>query len=576
MRLLVATFLLFIFTACGQGGLHESNQTTQTTANGVVNRDYSLHGKWLYINSGDAFSIYSNSLLSYEIIDNNLIKVLQDDGSYRYAMRAGTSKAKAVGSVTSLSSSQARSGNRIAGMSVILENLQDPNTRATTITDADGRFETAELPVGEYKISIADVEQNISITQEVEELGNYTIVGKETNNFRLSLQLDSRFVYADNSQYSGKIIIENVSDTTSIGLSYDITIQDTALQHFNKKILLGSILAKGKKEIPISFRFGAISESVKDVPLEVTIRDINGLTWQQSFTIRLYKEKFYINIQSTTANVKGYIILPFSDKVIKIDTSKQSVTLPKIAENYKLLLSNPSLESESVYSIGVQRSAILSTNFNNPSESEPNNRLSEAKRISSGEVVESYMHLGDLDYWVIDTQKDFTSRNTTPYTEIKSNGTYSDNGSFYYLNLSEDSYVDITKSTVKYYDVNLKFLGYINSDTNIFLEAGEYLLRLYTPGRSFTIASFALSQEKNFTQIRSNGTYSDNGSYYYVDFTKDSYVNVTTSSIAYYDMNLKYLGTATSGTNEFFPAGEYLFEAYRAGDDFTIETPYFY
>lgn len=549
--------------------------TSQNTNTAITNTDYSLHGRWIYINSGDEFEIYSNSLISYEKIDEDLIKVLQNDNSYKYAMRAGTSKAKATGSVEFLSNARNRSSNRIAGINVILENLKDLNTRSVVKTDENGTFKTKELPAGDYKVIIQDIEQNITINEELQELGTYAIVGKEVNNFRVSLKLNQEFIYADNNQYSGKIIVENISDSVSIGLSYDIELSDSSLKHFNKKIVLGSILAKAKKEIPISFRFDTIQESVKSIPLKITIKDINGLTWTEVLNLKLYRDKFYINIQSNTANVKGYVILPFSDKVIKIDTKSTSITLPKVKKDYKVLLSNPAINEESTYSIAVQRSAILTTNFNDPANSEPNNSLADAKTLNSGEVIESYMHLGDLDYWIIHVKDDYISSNTTSYTAITSNGVYSDNGSFYYINLHEDSYVDITQSTIKYYDINLKFLGYINSDTNKFLQAGEYLVKLYTPNRSFMISSFGLSYKKEFEEIKTNGLYSDNGSYYYINFTRDSYVNITTSDIAYYDINLKFLGSVSRGTNKLFPAGEYLMESYNAGNDFSIESTYF-
>ena len=502
-KILYTIALIFVLVGCGSdsGGDTTTPDTTtpdtttpDTTTPSVSNTDYDLHGKWIYVNSGDDFTIYSNSSLSYEKIDNDLIKVLQSDNSYKYAMRAGTSKAKAVGNVKTLangsnspSRSVSKSSSHIGGINVILENLSDSNTKSTVVTDANGDFKTDELPAGDYKITIEDIEQSITITEKTEELGTYTIVGEEVNNFKVGLELDEEFIYADNRQYTGKIIVENVSDTTSVGVSYDVELSDPSLEYFNKKIVLGSILAKGKKEIPITFRFSAINETVRNVPLKVTIKDINGLTWTESLNIKLYKEKFYINIQANTANAKGYIILPFADKVIKIDTQKESITLPKVAEDYKVLLSNPSITDETTYSIGVQRSAVLTTSFNDPSNSEPNNNLESAKTINSGEIIESYMHLGDLDYWVIHINDNYETSNPTGYTQITSNGKYSPNGSYYYLNFTEDSNVNVQTPNggaseyggVQYFNINLQYLGFIKNDTSTLLPAGEYLIQYY-------------------------------------------------------------------------------------------------
>lgn len=503
-KIIYSIFLLFILIGCGSDNSEEKTTPKITTPSTQhfeeINVTYSgiksdLYGKWIYVDSGNEFYMYSNTAIEYEVIDNTLIKVLQNDGTYLYAMRAGTSKAKAVGSVKILSGafnspsrSMSRTSNRIGGINVILENLTDSNTKSTVVTDENGSFQTDELPAGDYKVTVEDVEQNISITEETQELGTYTIVGKETNNFKVGLELDSEFVYADNRQYTGKIIVENVSDSTSVGVSYDINLSDPSLEYFSKKVVLGSILAKGKKEIPITFRFSDINETVKNVPIKVTIKDVNGLTWTQPLNIKLYKEKFYINIQANSANAKGYVILPFADKVIKIDTQNESITLPKVAKYYKILLSNPSITDETTYSIGVQRSAVLTTSFNDPANAEPNNNLESAKTINSGEVVESYMHLGDLDYWIVRVNNDYKTSNPTRYTQITSNGTYSPNGSYYYLNLTEDSYINISTNTITYYDINLKFLDYARSGSNELLPAGEYLIKS-TYDENFTIES---------------------------------------------------------------------------------------
>ena len=79
------------------------------------------------------------------------------------------------------------------------------------------------------------------------------------------------------------------------------------------------------------------------------------------------------------------------------------------------------------------------------------------------------------------------------------------------------------------------------------------------------IFSFGIDKTKIFSQITSNGTYSPNGSYYYLNFTEDSYINITDAWIKYYDINLKYIDSVSS--NKLLPAGEYLIQGY---DDFTI------
>jgi len=496
-------------------------------------------------------------------------------------MRAGTSKAKAVGNVKILTSNTKKSIHRtsshIGGINVILKNINDLNIKSIVVTDKNGNFETDELPAGDYIVTIEDIEQSITITEEIEELGTYTIVGEEINNFKVGLELDEEFIYADNRLYTGKIIVENVSDTTSVGVSYDVKLSDSSLEYFNKAIVLGSIVGHGKKKIPITFRFSSITKSVKNVPIEVTIKDVNGLIWTETLNIKLYKEKFYINIQANSRNVKGYIIFPFADKVIKINTQNESIILPKVAEDYKVLLSNPSITNETTYSIGVQRNAILTTDFNDPSNSEPNNNLETAKTINSGEIIESYIHLRDLDYWVIHINENFESTNYTDYTQITKNGTYIGN-KFYYVNITENSYFDITTindsfGKLSLYNNNFKEIReydsvgiYYNGD-NIFIETGEYFLK---SDSDFYLYSIYFNNY-SFQIIKKNAIYQKN-IYYYIHVVTEGNINIITPNdsfgkITKYDINMRQLqeydnvGEYYNGDTLHFKIGEYFLKS---------------
>ena len=189
------------------------NLTTQT-----CQTEYCMYGKWIYVNSGTNFNIYSNTDINYTKVDNNLIQVVQDDNSTLYAMRAGTSGAKVIGKVQSYNNSNERalrsSGgySGIANMDVILENITDSSIKTTVKTDSNGQFETESVPAGDYTFTIDNIEQNITVEDNIENLGAYTIVSTDTNNFKVSLVLDDEFIYADNKQYSGKIIVENISN----------------------------------------------------------------------------------------------------------------------------------------------------------------------------------------------------------------------------------------------------------------------------------------------------------------------------------------------------------------------------
>jgi hypothetical protein len=474
---------------------------TVTVSNAIANGS-ELYGRWLYVASGIGFDLYSNSALTYTKVDNNLIKVDQSDGSFLYAMRAGTSAAKASGSVVT-NTSATRPSNRYAqklsgvgGMSVIIKNVKDQSIQIDVTTEADGTFVTPPvLPAGDYNITVEDpqvvdpvqavlTEHTVTVDDVEEDLGSYSLVANNTNNFKARFELvGTDFVYADNKQYNGKIIVENIGDATSVGVSYNIVLDHPSLQYFRPEIVLGSIPPGGIKEIPMVFRFSGITENKLDIPINLTISDVNGLQWQESLNIELFKEKFYVNIRSNTANVNGYVILPFSDKVIKVATQSESIVLPVVENQYKMLLSNPSISTESVYSLGVQRSASLSAGFNSPAAFEPNNEQQTATTVARGDQIEAYVHVGDLDYWTITGNNAYNpSDNNTGYQAITANGDYLRN-TYYYINLTDTTFFNFAGGSsftdIQIFDINLQQIqAYdIGFPRNIEIPAGEFIIR---------------------------------------------------------------------------------------------------
>ena len=554
--------------------------TVDTVDTVIHNIDYDLHGKWIYVNRAneEGFSIYSNSTYTYDRINSDLISILLTDGSYEYAMRAGISAAQVSGRLVS-TTAVVRSGqistrfSGIGGIGVILQNIDDPAITTNATSDADGTFTTNDtVPAGTYTLSVPDTttQQVVIVDDEAEDLGTYGIVGDTNSNFKMDFELiESDFIFADNKQYHGNIVVENISDFIGLGLSYDITITDPSLAYFKSEIVLGSILAGGVKKIPVVLRFNDITETTHIITINVTVTDVNNFEWQQDLELSVFKEKFYVNIRSNTAKVNGYIILPFSNKVIKIDTQSDSIVLPVISDQYQLLLSNPSIETESVYSLGVQRSASLSIGFNEPSAYEPNNISSGAATIEKGEQVESYLHVGDLDYWKISASNLYDENtNSTGYTAITANGDFLAD-TYYYLNLSDKTYFDFTQLSgygnyLTISDINLeslysKFIS--TSGTNYGIPAGEYLIKHPTDFNIFG----SIFSDLNFPKITADGTYLAN-TYYYLNLTDKTYFDFTQLSgygnyLTISDINLESLYSkfiSTSGTNYGIPAGEYL------------------
>ena len=72
---------------------------------------------------------------------------------------------------------------------------------------------------------------------------------------------------------------------------------------------------------------------------------------------------------------------------------------------YEIMLSNTDVDNETTYSIGIDCSNASETemqSFNDTSLYEPNDNEQTAHTIAIGNNIVSYLHKGDLDYYIID------------------------------------------------------------------------------------------------------------------------------------------------------------------------------
>ena len=89
-------------------------------------------------------------------------------------------------------------------------------------------------------------------------------------------------------------------------------------------------------------------------------------------------------------------------------------------------------------------------------------------------MINSYLHIGDVDYYKIRIKDLSQTPNPTKYTQITKNGVYPKLSSgYYYLNVIEDSYFHLTNNWY-FYDINSRYLDQYGS--TLFVRAGEYLI----------------------------------------------------------------------------------------------------
>jgi len=278
-----------------------------------------------------------------------------------------------------------------------------------TLKDEEQIIEKENNIISEEEIVEEDenptVEADVYIHGEEITLGGFKLVSDDGYNYKTEFVIensDSGYLFANQTIYRGKMIINNIGNKEGTGLNYTFTSDSPYIQTMNNDIVLGTIEAGQSKEIPFSISFNILDKNSVNIPLEVKIKDANNNEWFDTVFLQVYQTPMYLNIATKEANVKGYIIED-GHNLKKIDTSGISIILPyKVGEKYFLVLTNPSINNETPYSIGIDTDTLDFSTFQNTGIYEPNNSESEATTIKMNESILSYLHKGDIDYFIID------------------------------------------------------------------------------------------------------------------------------------------------------------------------------
>ena len=408
ITLMFTTALLF--TGCSE----DSSTSTGDSLIGSTQATSDIYGTWVYVDNGTKLEVLSSSAFDYTTLGENLLEVTTSNGTTRHLLRASVANTNTSGSVVdgttaSLSpklkgvSSRAISG--IGGIEIILRNSTDNGISTTTYTQSDGIFTDTTLPSGTYSITGSDGTD--SFTTEVTldgkntELGNFQLPDAEGYNFKTELILDNEYIYADGALYSGYVRVHNIGSQKGLGLAYDVTMDDYYKKSFTASIILGSLVAGDFVDIPINFSINPLPTPKRTIAINTLVRDVNGNSWEDSFNIKVFRRNMDINIASASASVKGYAVME-GYKVLPFETSSSTITLPVDPEvKYSVILSNPDIEEETAYSIGVETETLSYEGFNQPIAFEPNNSEEEATLLNIKSAEVAYLHRGDIDFWDI-------------------------------------------------------------------------------------------------------------------------------------------------------------------------------
>jgi hypothetical protein len=476
-------YLKHNLTTIDTSGINTLSEIKPNEAFWVYKSLNSYFGKWIYTHSGDEVYIDTTwSSSDFNTTDSeDVIKI----GDYSL-IRASIPDISVNGQVD-LPSSLGRklySTTNSSNIKVKLQNTKDENIKAETFADTSGKFLIPpSLPSGEYNCVIVDeskqyqdIEKTIIIKDKDENIGTFKLTNNTSHNFKAELIVEDDFIYANGQKYNGKIRVYNISKVQGTGLNYAIKLNDNLVDND----ILGSMSFGTYKDIPITIQFDSIENSSKTISVDVTLTDIDGVSWIDTFDFEVYKKEMTLNIATKSANVKGYIIMPNTNEVKNIDISNGSIKLPTFDQNYELVLSNSNISDETKYSIGVNKLPSIDFSLIKDSRAhEPNNSKDSATKLKLNDTVMSYLHVTDIDYWDINLSYVPTIAPTLSDTN---------------LSISENMQIGLLVGSVSVLDIG-------DSEISSFVMSGEdsAFFDISSDGKITTKQSFDYEVKTNYT-----------------------------------------------------------------------------
>jgi hypothetical protein len=475
--LCVLTALALI--GCGDGGGDGGN----TNGNGTYAKE--LWGEWLRMDTGDKWYISNNALKvngadapTSAVLTKQSDRVIEvTDGGRKYYLYASrTATASFTGVIVGDAAGSARAiGGGLGGVRVAIENLVNKANELTTNTDTDGKFTADGVILGDaYKLTPeGGTSVTVIPTSNGDDIGVIAITSGV--NFKTSLtpaqsSADMTELYI-NEVYQFDLEFENTGDEDCPAPVYAITAPSGVTITGNRQDILGTIEPGVKKSVPIGVRCYTVAGDYEYKKINVTIRDGTGKTWEDSVSLRFYKETLDFNIKAERP-VSGIVIAPDAKTYSFTDVTDGVVSAPRrTAGDYLVVFSGATIETETRYSLGVGLEADgYFGGFFETSQYEPNNTEGSAVALGTQKIM-AYLYKNDIDYYrvsygefnLLPTPTNVSAsaadaKVTVSWTAVAgatsyniyrsfgSNGTYSKVGAS-----TTDSYVDTVGATGTYY-----------------------------------------------------------------------------------------------------------------------------
>lgn len=388
-----------------------------------------FRGKWFRLDNGSDFYLGTNgitrgsynsqfTLESITKIDYNMLEIATEDETFRLIRNSITDATLKLNVKRAGNFLKSPSGSGVGGIDVVLENTQDSGETYEETSGSDGNTEFNGIVSGEYTISVGST----SVTQTIADhlnAGNFYF-SKNGYIYKALLNSTNDVYYAedrDNSEegnrYTVRLRVYNLGNQDASATTISLKTDDTSVKVEAKDEILGTIEPESYvsysfsiETIPFSKITNLKNAVYHDVEFTVSLKDINGETWEDVVTLRIFRKAVPIYLYSTMSN--PFILLSPHREIVSMSSVVWVPYRPDA--KYKLIAQSLTLNTEGVYSIGVgswdnDKWISDKENFTDVSNYEPNNQESQAKTVYMNSQTTSYLHKSDLDFWIIDMSK---------------------------------------------------------------------------------------------------------------------------------------------------------------------------
>jgi fibronectin type 3 domain-containing protein len=372
-----------------------------------------LWGEWLRMDTGDTWYISDNTVTinGAEVSTSATLSKHSDrvievtDGGrqyYLYASRVATASFTGVIAMDADAAGSIRAASR--GSKVTGKNQKNKANESSAVTDADGKFTLEGIILGDPYEVTPEGGMPVTITPRSDG-GDVGVITTVTNgvNFKTSLiptqsSTDMTELYM-NEVYLFDIEFENVGNKDCPSPSYTIIEPSGVTITGTLQGILGTIESGVKKSVPISVLCSAVADDYEYKKISIRIADAAGKTWEDSVSLRFYKETMGFNIKAEKP-ISGIIISPDTKTYSFTDVTDGTVVTPRrVSGNYLVVFSGATLETETSYSLGIGTEADGDFSaFFDTGKYEQNDTEDAAVSLNAQKIM-AYLYKNDIDYY---------------------------------------------------------------------------------------------------------------------------------------------------------------------------------